>query len=194
MYLHQAVSTPHNGREVVAPRLFIAGDALDKLLAYVNLQRSHAEITGWAYVRPHGSDFCLETATDVFITKQIVTIGTADGDGHSLAHAFEKAASEDRDSELRLQWHSHPAEVYFSHTDHANIQHLGETFDWLISLVMNRDGDMHARFDCFQPFRVGVEMAVIRYTPLESAVATEVTADIERCVTVQASPPKSHKK
>lgn len=183
--LYQTLSTPNNGREVVAPRLFIARDALDKLLAYVNLQLRHAEITGWAYVRPHGSDFYLKTSADVFITKQIVTTSTADGDGHSLAHAFEKAARDDRDNELRLQWHSHPAEAYFSHTDHANIEHLGETFDWLISLVMNRDGDMHARFDCFQPFRVGVEMAVVRYTPLDPAVAAEVSADITRDVTVQ---------
>lgn len=193
MLIRQTLSLPQNGsKEVVAPRLFVAGEALDKLLTYVNSQRGHAEIAGWAYVRPHGTDFHLGTAPDVFITKQIVTISTADGDPHSLAFAFEKAAADDRVGELRLQWHSHPGEAYFSPTDRANIENLGKTFEWLISLVTNRDGVVRARFDLFRPYRVGVEMEVIRYTQMDSEVAAEVTADIKRNVTIQ-QPPKRKK-
>src|SRR5690349_23458989 len=152
MLIRQTLSLPQNGsEEVVAPRLFIAGDALDKLLTYVNTQRGHAEIAGWAYVQQRGTDFYLGTAADVFITKQIVTVGSADSDGYSLALAFEKAVGVNREHELRLQWHSHPNEAYFSHTDRTNIENFGETFEWLISLVTNRRGDVRARFDLFHP-------------------------------------------
>lgn len=190
MFIRQTLSLPENGRkEVVAPRLFVAGDALDKLLAYVNGQRGHAEIAGWAYVKRHGTDYYLDTATDVFITRQTVTIGSADSDGHSLALAFERAVRENREHELRLQWHSHPDKAYFSHIDRTNIENFGETFEWLISLVTNRDGVVRARFDLFHPVRVGVEMEIIRHAPVDSAVTAEVAADIGRNVTIQ-QPPK----
>ena len=176
-----------SGEGLVAPRLMLSRSAWYMLCAYVAAARK-SEVSGFAYVQPLVGDprtFYVETSNDVFIVPQEVTIGSAEISGDSFALAAEAAVAAGRDDQLRLQWHSHPAESYFSATDLSNIEGFGAAgMEWCISLVTNRDNQVHARFDAFRPVRFGVEMEVVVYDLAPRDLVARAERDVADMVTV----------
>lgn len=170
---------------VITPRLLLSRGAIDMISTYVNAQ-ANTEINGFAYVRRlNAGTFFVGSADDVFITLQTVTQGSAEATGVGYALAVDRAAQDDRVNELRLQWHSHPADAYFSPTDMANIENYGHAgAEWFISVVTNRDGDFHARFDMFRPVRIGGNMTVSTYTEVDPDMQMRAERDIAEMVTV----------
>jgi hypothetical protein len=149
--------------ECIAPRLIVWPAAWKMLQAYV--QGVDTEINGFGLV--HRSDhntFTLKSQEDVFITDQTVTGVEANVSGDAYSKALYQAMMQDRDDDLKLQWHSHVnGSAYCSSTDMNTIESFGHTgADWFISVVMNKYGDVFARFDAFQPFRLGCPMTVIQ--------------------------------
>lgn len=183
MQLQNPLTAPTTDDTVVAPQLLLEQSALDMIAAYVNTAPG-TEISGFAYVSklPGTNVYYVATANDVFITKQLVTAGSAHVDGDAYALALDRAMNEERDDDLRLQWHSHPSDVYFSPTDRTNIEVFGQTAEWFISLVTNRQGELRARFDSFRPARIGVEIEVSVYRVASSAMAERARTDVAALV------------
>lgn len=184
MDVYQSLTTPQNPQGVRAPQLVIHAAALDKMAAYVNTMPGRNEISGWAYVVNNGGgNYYVASPDDVFITKQTVSASHTESDGHTFALAWEKAARQKREDQLRLQWHSHPYEAYVSDIDLRNIHNYGATgWEWLISLVTNRAGDFSARLDLFTPHYVGVEMQVVSYRQLPQDLVDKAQAEINELV------------
>lgn len=184
MQLQHPLTTPRPSPDtVVAPQLLLEQSALDMIATYVNTAPG-TEISGFAYVKklPGSNVYYVATADDVFITEQLVTAGSAHVDGGAYALALDRAMDEERDDDLRLQWHSHPSDVYFSPTDRTNIEVFGQTAEWFISLVTNRQGELRARFDSFRPVRIGVEIEVVVYRIANPAMTERARADVTALV------------
>lgn len=182
MDAHYALGSPSK-ENVIAPRLFISSAALVRLAAYVRLQPT-TEVCGYGFVSSWNGDFYVANPDDFFITEQVVTSSSAKDAGAGLGPAYAQAVVEGRDSQLRLQWHSHPGDAYFSSTDMRNVKEFGNTFDYLISVVTNRWGNIQARFDTFQPWRFGAEMEVFCYDDIDEETRRLVSAELRRKVTV----------
>jgi hypothetical protein len=181
--------TGQNTTNLIVPRLLLAQGALDMIATYVT-SKPDSEINGFAYVCQQSADvFYVASATDVFITQQTVGTGSAHVSGTAYALAVDRAAQDDRIKELRLQWHSHPGDAYFSSTDMANVENFGAAgAEWFISLVTNREGDIHARFDMYRPVRFGAEMVVGVYRSANQALRDRAAADIATMVTTIKAP------
>lgn len=181
--LHSLAETPVVPG-LIRPRLLLSQGALDMMGAYVNTPPV-SEINGFCYV---GYDalqnvFYVRSAEDVFITKQTVSTGSAHVGGVAYALAVDHAVEINREGELRLQWHSHPGDAYFSPTDMANVENFGKAgAEWFISVVTNRAGDIHARFDRFRPQRFGVEMDVQLYREADANLVARAMEDVTRLV------------
>ena len=183
MQLTHTLNHPPDTPGLIMPTLMLSQAALDMMATYVNTPKQ-TEINGFAFVKRAASNvFYVASAADVFITRQTVTIGSAHVDGTAYALAVDRAAEEDRVDELRLQWHSHPGDAYFSPTDLTNIESLGRTSEWLVSLVTNREGDIHARLDVFRPVRIGAEMQVQVFREADGDMQARAQADVERLLT-----------
>ena len=184
MQLQHPLTTPYPGSDtIVAPQLLLEQSALDMIAAYVNAAPG-TEISGFGYVKklPGSNVYYVATADDIFITEQLVTIGSAHVKGADYSLALDRAMDEERDDELRLQWHSHPSDVYFSPTDRTNIEVFGQTAEWFISLVTNRQGELRARFDSFRPVRIGVEIEVVVYRMADAAMIERARTDVAALV------------
>ncbi|MEM4720899.1 MAG: hypothetical protein QXT73_02380 [Candidatus Methanomethylicaceae archaeon] len=62
-------------------------------------------------------------------------------------------------SRVRLWWHSHLGQVFWSTTDVTTIEAING--EWLVSVVGNAAGEYLARIDLFQPFRVAVPAVLV---------------------------------
>lgn len=185
MQLLHSLTSPEKAPGQVIPRLLLSQGALDMLDAYVNTP-AKTEINGFAYVKQltDRSTFFVGSASDVFITRQTVSVGGADVDGGDYALALDQAVQDGRVAELKLQWHSHPRDAYFSATDLGNIENFGAAgAEWFISLVTNREGDIHARLDMFRPVRFGAEMEVRLYRTADQELVDRAKTEVEALVT-----------
>lgn len=168
------------------PRLVINEPAWNMIRAYTRI--NNTEINGFCFVTviDGGRTFFVASPDDVLITEQTVTVGSAEATGDGYAHAFHDAIVAGRADQLRIQWHSHPGDVYFSTTDLDNIEDMGGAgVEWFISLVVNRDDEMRARFDAFRPVRFGGEMQVQVRRPIDAALIARAGREVADKVTVK---------
>ena len=169
--------------DIIAPTLVILREAWNKMHAYVRAV-GPVEINGFGYVEEFGSDLLL---TDVFITKQTVTGGTAANTGSAFAKAQYHAFQDGKADELRLQWHSHVhGDAYHSTTDMRSIERFGQGgMEWFVSLVTNHHGDITARMDLYRPVRLGAPMEIKVVDYVNPAIQASILAEIEELVTVE---------
>ncbi len=140
----------HGDRSMPVPRVYIPLEVLQKIRAYVAL--CPVEINGFGIVKRSGNDFIV---TDAFILSQSVTSVTAEVDmeGHH-AFLYDLISSGGDPATIRLQWHSHvEMDAYCSGTDMATIER--SRADYMISLVLNKQGEQYCRLDVFTPVRLG---------------------------------------
>ena len=175
--------------KVIMPRLVLHEDAWNMIQAYVRTNPD-TEINGFCYVRYVAGHnlFFVASSDDVFITEQTVSPHSADASGVGYAKAQYNAVMAGREDELRLQWHKHPHDVYCSPTDMRNIENFGLTGEWIISLVVNIQGEMHARFDAFQPARFGGEMEVTIHRVIRPDLTDRAAREAAELVTIKQPP------
>lgn len=155
------------------PTLWVDPHAWAKIMMYAEL--CPLEVNGFAYLKViTPNDLLLASSADVFITDQVVTPGSADVHGSTVAFAVDQAVRAGRGSELHLQWHSHVnMDAYCSDTDMATIDAYGKAgVQWMVSVVVNKRGKYVARLDVFAPLRVGVEVQVRQYVNAPDIRAT----------------------
>lgn len=179
-----------NSTGLVVPRLLLSPPALNMIGAYVAAAHE-SEVSGFAYVRQLPAapglptTFYVGTSDDVFIVPQEVTMGSAEVSGGNFALAVDRSVVDDRDDDLRLQWHSHPNDSYFSATDLGNIEAFSAAgMEWFISLVTNRRNEVRARFDQYRPFRFGAEMDVAVYSFASDEMFARAQEDVANMVTI----------
>lgn len=129
-------------------KITIDREAHDLVSAWVRAA-SPSEIGGIGYVTMvekgqfHVSKFVL--------LEQEATAGSVDFEGEAYVEEITQAASENREDELRLSWHSHGnGGVFWSGIDENGIvEYKSLGMPWLLSLVFNDDGDILGRLDIF---------------------------------------------
>lgn len=116
----------------------------------VNAQIEHlvaecpTEINGIGRVSPLGDDFLID---EIAVLKQEATAASVMVDTEDFANFIAHR----EDAHLwRLQWHSHAnMGVFWSMQDEDAIETIGETAEWLISIVTNKQGQFLCRLDVF---------------------------------------------
>lgn len=134
------------------PKVLISLAAFAKLKAYTHL--CPIEINGLGIVERIGNDFFI---TDIFILKQKVSGNSAEIDDMALnLLLYEVTKSGGDPAKLRLQWHSHAHfDSFWSADDVETIFDFG---DFMISLVINKQGDYKCRLDLKKPFYLSLDV------------------------------------
>ena len=163
------------------PRVEIELSAFQKLTGFLRLMPRH-EINGFGIVHCLGNRFRI---TDVFLVDQVVSVAEVVTDDKAFNRLISDLAAQGGDpSLLRLQWHSHVTmPAFFSGTDIATIRNY--TNDFMISLVMNRQGEYSCRIDVFEPFAVTIETPLYVVVPPDPAIEEQCQENIRRHVRTQ---------
>jgi len=155
------------------PRVFIALEAMKKIQCFNHLVSG--EITGLGTVEKRGNDFLI---TDAFILKQKVSAGSAELDPLALNQFVGKHSDP---SKLKFQWHSHgSSSTFFSSTDKDTMKGLFS--DFMISLVMNKEGEYRCRLDLYKPFYVGLGVPLLVVLPIEEELQNYCYEEIDQKV------------
>jgi len=140
------------------PKVFITLEAITKIKCFVHL--ASGEINGLGRVEKRKNDLVI---VDSFILKQKVSRGSAETDPVALSRFV---AEYEDPSKLNFQWHSHVnMKTEFSPTDTDTIEEYPN--DFMISLVMNKQGEYSCRLDLYRPFYVGFEVPLLVILPIE---------------------------
>ena len=167
------------------PRVFITLDAFQRIKCFVD--SLGYEINGLGEVEREGNDFII---TSAFILKQSTNLegDCVETDSRALNRfVYELVENGGSASNLKFQWHSHvrmPA--FFSPKDIDTIDRYMN--DFMISLVVNQQGDCNCRLDLFKPFRLSLIVPLLIRIPYLSEDLIEICKkDIEAMVTVRPS-------
>jgi len=143
------------------PRVFVPLSVWQKIQYFVG--HCQYEINGLGTVQRSGNDFTVE---DVFLLKQHTGPGmNVVTDPKALNKFIYDLVSAGGDaSKLKFQWHSHVDMLpFFSLEDMATI--AGYMNDYMISLVVNKQGDFRCRLDLFKPFKLSLGVPLFIKTP-----------------------------
>jgi len=140
------------------PKVFITLEAITKIKCFVHL--ASGEINGLGRVEKRKNDLVV---VDSFILKQKVSGGSA----KINPMALNRFVAEYEDpSKLNFQWHSHVnIETEFSSADIDTIKEYLN--DFMISLVINKQGEYSCRLDLYNPFYVGFKVPLLVILPIE---------------------------
>lgn len=177
--------TEHN-----LPTLLFSPQAWRKMLTYVQL--APGEINGWSFVRMVSPGLLyVGDADEVFIINQTVTPGSADNSSGDVAMAMYQAMVRERGEDLRLQWHSHVhGQPVFSRTDTGTMDRQADAGStWLVSLVLNKYGQVTARLDFYSPIRVSTDLRVCLETEIDPELVKLCAADMVEHVTLRETVP-----
>lgn len=113
------------------------------------------EINGFGIVEQRGADLVI---VDVMITKQRATEDMVVADAADLCRLLHELTARGVQAEqIACQWHSHVNwPVVFSKRDIVQINRWSGGY--LISIVVNKHGDMSCRLDCYKPLRMAFEV------------------------------------
>lgn len=163
------------------PALILSLRAASKIFAFT--AKSPVEINGWGLVEQseEGKHFYV---SDVFILKQEVSGGDAEGDQDALME-FLGACMEPQ--KVKFQWHSHhEMAAWYSSTDTEGIEDYGCSADYMLSMVVNKAQDCVCRLDLFRPFRMTSEVPVFVSVPIEKAIMEFCQREFDAKVTMRA--------
>ena len=127
---------------MIRPRLFVPEKVMKELDAFVDV--CPVEISGFGLVRRTGPETFL--LYHVYIVDQVAGPAHTDVDLLALNRSDDLLAEQGVYQDRILQWHSHvDFAAYFSDIDVRNISRRSEKI--LISLVLNKAGELAARLD-----------------------------------------------
>jgi len=135
--------------------------AHEKLWAWTRLAKGEVSMLGRVEDAEGGP-----AITDLFLPRQRCTSATTDMDQDDVARLLFDLGSAGLEGQLRAWVHSHGSmDCFWSTTDDKCIEGLNGN-PYIVSLVVNRKGDVRARVDVFQPVRFVIdEMPVKLRTP-----------------------------
>ena len=166
---------------VDSPVLAIKAECLVKLFAYV--EECSGEISGFGTISvdPDTNTLLLE---DVSILPQRISSVSVDIDANDIADFLvEEIAKGNDPNKLRVWWHSHAEmPVFFSSTDIHTIENSLTQAPWLVSLVVNKKGEMKAAFTIYDPVKIWIDDIPVK-VHVEPNIREEVRADIAKYVT-----------
>ena len=118
---------------------------------------SKGEISGLGRISLKGKDNII--VDDVYIFKQENSAGSTDLDKKSVALFLEQEyKSGNNINNIKLWWHSHAdMTIFWSGTDISTIESLGETSDFIVSIITNKQLEIKGQIDVFKPFRNTLE-------------------------------------
>lgn len=149
-----------------------------------------AEVGGLGYVREIEEEPGTLYVDEVFLMPQDVSSAHVSFKEGATADAMIRAYEEGKFDRLRFSWHSHSnMEVFWSNIDEAAIEdYCNAGAPWLVSLVMNKKGDMLGRVDVMNvPIagrakfdRIGIEVETVDRTAGAAAAAVRENVEILR--------------
>lgn len=154
--------------DIPTPRVMIELVPYQKLMTYV--RACPVEINGFGAVERLGKDFLV---TDVFILNQEASPGGVTTDSADLhRYLYELIQQGVEPNKLKLQWHSHvDMAVFPSSIDLATIERYQT--DYMISLILNKQGEHYCRLDLYRPFRCGFDIRMKLALPEPTQYLTE---------------------
>ena len=133
-------------------RVYMDPVAHEKLWAWVRLAKGEVSMLG--LVDENDGQPCI---TDLFLVKQTCTPASTDMDQDAVARLMVDLAAKGRSDQLRAWVHSHGTmNVFWSNQDDETIDNLAGD-PYLVSVVVNKKGEVRARVDVFKPVRVTVD-------------------------------------
>ena len=164
------------------PVAVIKQEDLDLIFGFVFLNHPY-EINGRGYVRQVGNVFNIE---DIFILPQKTSIGSVNEDEDAIHKYIAKNIHSDLDFEqMNFQWHSHPAEVYFSSKDQESAKRWGGTMDFVLSLVVNKRSEYICRLDIFRPAELSIQIPLIITHKISEETMQFCRSEIAEKVTIR---------
>lgn len=138
------------------PRAMITVRARQKLQYFIDLFPE--EISGYGKVERRGKDFLI---TDVFVFKQEVSGSDTELDPRAIARfQYQLIRAGHNPKEIRLWWHSHHnmgTEWSGVDDDTAEEYFRENNYDYMISVVGNKSGEIRCRLDLYKPFSMSVD-------------------------------------
>lgn len=133
--------------------IYITRDTYKKMFDYVFATK--LEISGLGRVEKKEDRLVI---TDVAIFEQEVSGASTELDIDAIAKFMIDLDKNGEDMSLwKVWWHSHNSmSAFFSGTDTNTMQELGNTFDYLISIVLNFDKENKTQFNLFNPVSIEV--------------------------------------
>jgi hypothetical protein len=167
-------------------KIIFKKEAFEKFRAYVN--GIEYEISGFGKIEKVDGNLVV---TDVKIFPQVVSAGHTEMDAKSLAAFWDElmVAGEDI-GKWKLWWHSH---VYmmasFSGTDMNTIDEFDAEMpeeNWMLSIVTNKQGNLFAQIDVFQPIRCVIGGLAWEIEESDEKITVDVKQEIAEKVRVNA--------
>lgn len=117
--------------------------------------------------------------SEIFLPQQKVSLSHCSFTPNALHKIIFDIVKDNpaRAGDLRFRWHSHgEGKVFWSTIDEADIDNTDS--DWTVNLVVNRQHDMLARLDLFQPFRLrNLPLTVINLEEIDSQIIAQCHAE-----------------
>lgn len=134
------------------PRVFIAGQAFERLKLYIQLCPS--EVGGLGMVESRQGNLFV---TSISLIRQRASDVDTELDPEAIADHLLRILREAGDlSAVRAWWHSHAeGEIFWSKTDEETIQRL--RIDPLLSIIGNKRREFRCRLDLFSPNRITLD-------------------------------------
>jgi hypothetical protein len=122
---------------------------------------------------------------DIQIFEQEVTSASTEFDKDKFMEFIAGRVREGDVQDWRLWWHSHAdMSPFWSVTDTDNIERIGETADWMLSIVFNHKLEYKSRLDIFRPTRLTEEEGHITIDyPINDEIKDWARKEIEEKVT-----------
>ena len=126
--------------------------AHEKLWAWTRMAKGEVSMLGLVEDGDGGP-----AITDLFLMRQTCTAASTDMYQADVARLLFDLGAAGIEGQLRAWVHSHAdMAVFWSGTDDKCIEGLGGN-PYIVSLVVNRKGDVRARVDVFQPLRMVID-------------------------------------
>lgn len=149
----------------VKPKIVLPVDIYQELSEYVKLFDGECSGCGIVEVKDY-----VYTITKIFLPNQTNSSASTDIGEQVVSDLLVKLVECNEEvAKLKLHWHSHATMgVFHSGTDEGNYQTLLGS-DYLVSLVLNKAGDVLGRIDYSEPFKCSISnIPVVLEVPVES--------------------------
>ena len=109
---------------------------------------------------------------------------TCSGAETEISEEFLREITESGQSaRANVWWHSHVMMgVFWSGQDQATIEALGQTYSWLLSIVVNKKREYKARFDLFKPARATFEVSLLWHYQFPYEEIERIRAEVKEKV------------
>ncbi len=144
----------------------------EKLWLWTRMAKGEVSMLGLVEDTPDGP-----AITNLYLMKQTCTGASTDMDQADVARLLFDLGSAGLEGQLRAWVHSHAdMAVFWSKTDDDCIEGLGGE-PYIVSIVVNRRGDVRARVDVFKPVRFVIDELPVKLRVPDLGLTEECRAE-----------------